>query len=116
LPISDIRATVKSVSKWTWARFSLEQFSRIQSERVKSRWAGHKASPWVELGLSRASYYRKGGAKGLLSDMVSSHPSATPLLSDMVIVQNECQPTPWEAAGISRRTYYRRKKAAGTSI
>lgn len=73
LPISEIRATVKSVSKWTWKRFSPEQFSRIQSHRGKAgmakRWAGHaaesKTKPWEALNLSRATYYRKKKA-GLL--------------------------------------------------
>ncbi len=72
LPFSEIRATAKSVSKWTWGRFSPERFSKIQSHRGKigmaKRWAGHVAesttNPWEALGISRRTYYRKKAKKG----------------------------------------------------
>lgn len=64
---SEIRATVRSVSKWTWRRFSDEGRSRWASRRGKfgmaKRWAGHVAEsstkPWEALGISRRTYYRR---------------------------------------------------------
>lgn len=65
--LSEVRAIANSVSKWTWRRFSPEQFSKIQSHRGKAgmakRWAGHVAEstskPWLALGISRRTYYRR---------------------------------------------------------
>jgi hypothetical protein len=76
---SELRAISKSVAKWTWRRFSDEGRSRWASRKGKKgnakRWAGHDAAeqtkPWEALSISRASYYRKGGAKALLSDIAT---------------------------------------------
>jgi hypothetical protein len=76
---SELRAISKSVSKWTWRRFSDEGRSRWASRKGKKgnakRWAGHNAAeqtkPWEALNMSRASYYRKGGGKALLSDIAT---------------------------------------------
>jgi hypothetical protein len=47
---------------WTW-HFDLDGFSRLQTARIKRRWAGHVAEsttkPWAAMGISRATYYRR---------------------------------------------------------
>jgi len=35
LAVSEVKATAKSIAKYTWVRFSPQEFSRIQSERGK---------------------------------------------------------------------------------
>jgi hypothetical protein len=57
----------RSIAKWTWSRFSDEEFAELQARRGKAgsvkRWAGHEADsttrPWEFLGVSRATYYRR---------------------------------------------------------
>lgn len=65
---SEVRAIAKSVAKWVWRRFSDERFSEIQQARIARRWAGHVAAsvtqPWAELGISRATFYRRRRAEG----------------------------------------------------
>jgi hypothetical protein len=59
----EVTGIVKSVSKWTWNRFSAAKFSAIQSARIKKRWEGHVAAsstkPWGQEGISRATWYRR---------------------------------------------------------
>jgi len=67
LKLSEIRAIVKSVTRWTWMRFSLEGFSERQSflgqRGMAKRWEGHIAEsttkPWETMGISRRTYYRR---------------------------------------------------------
>ncbi|MBA7484219.1 hypothetical protein ES707_19743 [subsurface metagenome] len=35
LPLSEIRSTAKSVARWVWKNFSVEEFSRIQAARAR---------------------------------------------------------------------------------
>lgn len=66
----ELRAISKSVAKWIWRRFSPEAFVRRQQHLGKKgaqkRWTGHQAAetakPWVELGISRATFYRRKAA------------------------------------------------------
>lgn len=74
---SEVKGIAKSVAKWTWKKFSLAEFSARQS-RCGSRPCGNRvpdsiAMPWKNLGISRATYYRrKKAAKA--SRAVEAHP------------------------------------------
>ncbi|WP_082954367.1 replication initiation protein [Acidihalobacter prosperus] len=63
LPNNEVKATAKSVAKWTWQHFNESRFSAIQSARGKR--GGRPATttlsgkPWVSMGVSRATYYRR---------------------------------------------------------
>lgn len=61
---SEVKTIIKSIAKWVWKHLSKAAFSKIQSLRGRrsaaKRWTGHtKVEPWLDLGISRASYYRK---------------------------------------------------------
>lgn len=72
LPDSEVRATAKSVAKYTSQNFSEAGFSAWQSAQgrkggVKSGEVRRKGSeaeqePWVALGISRRTYYRRKSA------------------------------------------------------
>ncbi len=73
LPLTEIRATVRSVAQWVWKRLRGNQqvyidrthTREIQAERGRrSGQARRKSSlteqkPWLELGISRATWYRR---------------------------------------------------------
>jgi hypothetical protein len=64
---SEVRAIVKSVTRWTWTRFSDESLARRQSalgrRGATKRWAGHisaaQTKPWRAEGISRRTWYRR---------------------------------------------------------
>lgn len=69
LAYNEVKATAKSVAKWTYSRFSDSEFSAIQASRGQR---GGKVSkrgpvadsertlkPWEDLGISRRTYYRR---------------------------------------------------------
>ena len=64
-PLGDleVRGIAKSVAKWTWRHFTEDRFATIQSKRAQLRWQGHEAEratkPWLKLGISRRTYYRR---------------------------------------------------------
>lgn len=75
LGINELHSIAKSISKWTWNRFSEEEFREKQRHRSRlghlARWGQPKAllpdmgmrqsgeRPWESLGMSRATWYRK---------------------------------------------------------
>jgi len=67
LPFSEVKSTAKSVAKWVWVNFSdkasNEAFSQVQSERGqlggRPRTTTECGDPWQELGISRATWYRR---------------------------------------------------------
>lgn len=63
LLFSEVKAIGRSIAKWTWRNFSIKEYSAIQSRRGKlggrPRTTTKDGAPWVELGMSRATYYRK---------------------------------------------------------
>lgn len=59
LPPEEVRHLAKSIAKWTHANFSPEGFSAIQSARGKRGGRPSLGKPWIEQGISRATYFRK---------------------------------------------------------
>jgi len=65
LPVAEVKATAKSIAKWTHAHLSPAGFRAAQSSRGKRsgavRRAGsvEEAQPWIELGICRATYYNR---------------------------------------------------------
>lgn len=65
--IGEVRATAKSVSKWTYRNFTPERFRLIQAARGRMRAlklreraiADGTYQPWVAQGISRATYFRR---------------------------------------------------------
>jgi Replicase family/Primase C terminal 1 (PriCT-1) len=63
----EVRAIVRSVSRWSWKHFSDAGFSRRQSvlgrRGAAARWAGHisaeQTKPWIADGISRRTWYRR---------------------------------------------------------
>jgi hypothetical protein len=76
LPPSEVRATVRSVVRWTWKHFTDAGFARRQSalgrRGMAKRWADHiplkQTEPWAAEGISRATWYRQKRSKRLLSE------------------------------------------------
>ena len=67
---SECRAISVSISRYCWEKFTLEKFSAVQAFRVNLRWAKEgpvDRSPWISMGISRRTYYRK---KNAYPDMV----------------------------------------------
>ncbi|MDF5617548.1 primase C-terminal domain-containing protein, partial [Vibrio parahaemolyticus] len=69
---NEVKHTAKSVAKWTHKHFSLSSFSAWQAKQGAkggkvSKGGGRKinidsarqSKPWLDLGISRATYYRK---------------------------------------------------------
>jgi hypothetical protein len=75
LKLSEVRATAKSVAKWTHKHFSPEGFSQwqatqgrkggIQSGKVRRQGSAAESQPWIALGISRRTYYRRKKAGAL---------------------------------------------------
>ena len=81
LPLAEVNATVKSVSKWVWQRFDVEKSDKKHQERIE-----RTHTPEIQR------------LRGLKSGAVRFQGSKTAL-------------EPWKAEGISRATWYRRQKS-----
>jgi len=79
LGFQELWGIARSTAKWVWKEFSLEKFSRIQSIRGKRAWRGHisaeSTKPWMEEGISRATYYRR---RTIYPDMAQSQSEPKP--------------------------------------
>ena len=72
LSFAEVRGIVKSVAKWTWARFSPEAFSERQRQHgirgMAKRWAGHtsldESRPWEAEGISRRTWFSRRSRAG----------------------------------------------------
>lgn len=67
LPFSEVKAIAKSVAKWTWAQdpFAEARFKERQAYRGAMGGRPSMGEPWVEMGISRATYFRRR-ASGLI--------------------------------------------------
>jgi hypothetical protein len=67
LPVAEVKATAKSVAKWTYAHLSPAGFSRSQARKgtkggkrsgeVRRSGSTEEAQPWLDMGISRRTYY-----------------------------------------------------------
>lgn len=81
LPMAEVKATVKSVSKWVWQHFDVAASDRKHQERIK-----RTHTPEIQ------------ALRGLKSGAVRFQGSITAT-------------EPWKAEGVSRATWYRRQKS-----
>lgn len=75
LPYSEVKATAKSIAKYCWKRDAYHYNEFIYRQALKGSKGGkvskrkpvatseQSLKPWQELGISRATYYRKKAAK-----------------------------------------------------
>jgi len=61
LPFNEVKTTAKSAAKWTWNNFTEATFSAIQAARGRKggRPKSTTEKPWVALGISKSTYYRR---------------------------------------------------------
>jgi hypothetical protein len=66
LPFSEVKAIAKSISNWTYREFTPAKFRASQAKKGAkggkvSKGGGRPSlnEPWLELGISRATYFRK---------------------------------------------------------
>jgi hypothetical protein len=66
LPVSEVKAIAKSIANWTYREFTPEKFRQSQAKKGAkggkvSKGGGRPSlnEPWIELGISRATYFRR---------------------------------------------------------
>lgn len=63
LPFAEVKVAAKSVAIWVWRHFSDANYSALQSARGKRggrpQTTTRDGAPWVEQGISRATFYRR---------------------------------------------------------
>lgn len=69
LPVSEVKAIAKSIANWTYREFTPEKKSQWHAKKGakggKASKGGGRPSlnePWIELGISRRTYFRKKAA------------------------------------------------------
>jgi hypothetical protein len=74
LSFNEVKGIAKSVARWTWREFSEAEFSAIQSARGKlggrPRTTTREGAPWCDLGISRATYYRRVNSGLIVSSRI----------------------------------------------
>jgi hypothetical protein len=65
---NEIKATARSVARWTHGRFTKAGFSAIQSARGKLGGRPSLGNPWEALDISRATYFRQKKSGLILPD------------------------------------------------
>jgi hypothetical protein len=114
LGLPEVRAIAKSVAKWTWARFTLEKFSSVQSYRAKARTRRNEAMV-REISEGSDPTHRSMSAASLAGSLKRSARTARRLWAEprhLYEARSHARQRPWEAAGVSRATWYRRRRLA----
>ena len=110
LPYSEVKSIAKSIGKWTYQRFTPQEYSRIQAYRGS---LGGKAGSKEDKAKAGAIGGKIGGKRGTAEQKAKagSMSKGGGRKKGSVKVDSTAQQKPWESMGISRRTYYNRKKA-----
>ena len=110
LPHSEVKAIAKSIGKWTYQRFTPQEYSRIQAYRGS---LGGKIGGKLASKEDKVKAGSKGGKSGtsVQKAKAGSMSKGGGRKKGSVKVDSTAQKKPWESMGISRRTYYNRKKA-----
>lgn len=80
LQYAEIKQISKSIAKWVWQRFSIEGKKEWHAKKgakggSKSKGGGRPSlgEPWKELGISRATYFRRKNLKNETKQAISDN-------------------------------------------
>jgi hypothetical protein len=115
LNLSEVRPIAKSVAKWTWARFTPEKLSQLQSHRAKARTRRNLAVVQEIKDVCADPTQRTVSAAALAACLNKSARTARRVWAEprkLYEARSRAQQRPWEAEGMSRATWYRRRRLA----